>query len=109
MQLGQPGLQGGTRKIEVARELGADLAVDYLRPGWAGDVRAATGGVDVVLDGVGGTVARAAFELLEPGGRILSFGLASGRWAEISEDQAAARGVTLVRTATCTSQRSPWG
>jgi NADPH:quinone reductase-like Zn-dependent oxidoreductase len=35
-------------------------------------------GESLVLDGVGGEVARRAFELLERGGRILSFGLASG-------------------------------
>ena len=33
---------------------------------------------DVVFDGVGGAVARDAFERLAPGGRMLSFGLASG-------------------------------
>jgi NADPH:quinone reductase len=41
-------------------------------------VRAAGGGMDLVPDGVGGEVARRAFELLEGCGRILSFGLASG-------------------------------
>jgi NADPH2:quinone reductase len=53
--------------------------------------------VDVVLDGVGGDVAREAFTLLRSGGRMVSFGLASGEWASIPEEEAAARGVTLVR------------
>jgi NADPH2:quinone reductase len=51
----------------------------------------------LVLDGVGGEVARRAFERLAPGGRMLSFGMASGAWADVSEQEAAARGVTLVR------------
>ena len=51
----------------------------------------------LVFDGVGGAVAREAFERLEPGGRMLSFGLASGAWADISEEEARARGVTLLR------------
>lgn len=38
-------------------------------------------GESLVLDGVGGEVARRAFEVLERGRRILSFGLASGTWS----------------------------
>ncbi|MDA0136161.1 zinc-binding dehydrogenase [Solirubrobacter sp. CPCC 204708] len=53
---------------------------------------------DVVFDGVGGAAARAAFQALSPGGRILSYGLASGAWADITPEQAAARDVTLVKT-----------
>ncbi|MEQ4203856.1 zinc-binding dehydrogenase [Actinopolymorpha sp. B9G3] len=87
---------GGDRKVEVARDLGAEHVVDYRRPDWAEQVREAVGGVDVVLDGVGGTVAHAAFDLLDRGGRMLSYGLASGEWAGISADAAAERGVALV-------------
>jgi NADPH2:quinone reductase len=87
---------GGDRKLDVARGLGADLAVDYRDPAWVDDVRDAIGGVDVVFDGVGGDVGRAAFTLLGPGGRMASFGLASGEWAGVAEDEAAARDVRLV-------------
>lgn len=85
---------GGPRKAEVARKLGADVAVDYTEDGWAKHV---PGPVDVVFDGVGGPIARAAFESLGRGGRMVSFGLASGSWARIDEEEASARGVTLVR------------
>jgi NADPH2:quinone reductase len=88
---------GGERKLELARELGARVAVDYREPDWGERVRAECGGIDVVFDGVGGEVAKAAFELLPPGGRMVSFGLASGEWAQISEEAAAQRGVALVR------------
>ena len=84
---------GGPRKVQVARDQGADVAVDYLEPGWTD----AVGDVDVVFDGVGGDTARAAFDLLDPGGRMVSFGLASGAWASVPEDAAAERGVTIVR------------
>jgi len=87
---------GGARKLEVARDLGADMVVDYREPGWAERVREAVGGVDVVFDGVGGSIARSAFALLDRGGRMLSFGLASGTWADITDEEAAERGVTLV-------------
>ncbi|WP_319459245.1 zinc-binding dehydrogenase [Micromonospora sp. RTP1Z1] len=88
---------GGTRKVALLRERGLDVVVDYRQPDWADQVRSATGGVDVVFDGVGGPLARAAFDLLEAGGRMLSFGLASGAWAELPADLAATRGVTLLR------------
>ena len=88
---------GGERKLELARELGARVTVDYREPDWPERVREACAGVDVVFDGVGGEVARAAFGLLAPGGRMLSFGLASGEWAAVSEEDAAARSVELVR------------
>ncbi len=88
---------GGTRKVALAEELGAQVALDYLETDWPDRVRHETGGLDVVFDGVGGAVAREAFALLEPGGRMYNFGLASGAWADIAEDAAAARGVTLHR------------
>ena len=88
---------GGPRKVELARELGADLVVDYRDPGWTERVRAELGAVDVVFDGVGGIIGRAAFELIARDGRMLSFGLASGEWADIADERAAERGVTLVR------------
>ncbi len=88
---------GGRRKVELARELGAEVAVDYLEPGWTERVREAVGGVDVVFDGVGGTIGRSAFDLLDRGGRMVVFGLASGKWTDVSDEAAADRGVTLVR------------
>jgi NADPH2:quinone reductase len=87
----------GDRKVALARDLGAELAVDYGRPDWPDRVREAVGGVDVVFDGVGGAIAGSAFELLDRGGRMVSFGLASGSWADIAADEAEARGVALVK------------
>lgn len=84
---------GSARKLDVARSLGADQAVDYSQPGWP----AQTGPVDVVFDGVGGAIGRDAFALLRPGGRFAGFGMASGAFAGISDELAAAAGVTRVR------------
>ncbi|MET7948178.1 zinc-binding dehydrogenase [Micromonospora sp. NPDC005324] len=91
------GAAGGRRKVDLLPGLGAELAVDYLLPEWAEQIRAEVGGVDVVLDGVGGPVARAAFDLIPPGGRMVSFGLASGEWSPVSAEAATARQVTVVR------------
>ncbi|MEV7177150.1 zinc-binding dehydrogenase [Kitasatospora sp. NPDC093679] len=93
------GAAGGPRKAAVAAGLGAKLAVDYREAGWPELVRSGTGGLDVVLDGVGGDLARAAFELLAPGGRMVSYGLAGGSWAAIPPEAAEDRGVELVAPA----------
>lgn len=84
---------GGERKVAVAKELGADVAVDYSRPGWAEQA----GRVDVVFDGVGGEIGATAFSLLDRGGRMVVYGLASGAWAPVSDRDAAERGVTIRR------------
>ncbi|WP_460437475.1 zinc-binding dehydrogenase [Amycolatopsis stemonae] len=86
------GAAGGPAK--VANVQGADVVVDYLAPDWT----ARAGEVDVVFDGVGGEIGTAAFGLLRPGGRMAVYGLAGGSWAEVSEEDAARRDVSLVRS-----------
>jgi NADPH:quinone reductase len=87
---------GGACKVEVARGAGVEIAVDYREPGWAEQVREAVGSVDVVFDGVGGDIGESAFGLLDHGGRMVRFGMASGEWARISEEAVAGRGVELI-------------
>jgi NADPH2:quinone reductase len=70
------GLAGGDEKVAIAREQGADLAVDYRIDGWDDVVRRELGGdqATLVFDGVGGKTADAAFNLLAPGGRLMQYG-----------------------------------
>ncbi|MDQ0382106.1 zinc-binding dehydrogenase [Amycolatopsis thermophila] len=68
------GAARGAEKLETVRALGADAVVDYSEPGWATRV----GPVDVVFDGVGGGLGRAAAELVVPGGRYSNYGFAGG-------------------------------
>jgi len=86
---------GGSRKAAVARELGAHLVIDYTDPAWKS--RLSGTGIDVVFDGVGGDVGRAAFDLLRAGGRFCAFGMASGAFAPLGDGEATARGVKLIR------------
>lgn len=88
-------LAGQQRKLALARELGADIAVDYNAAGWPERVREAAGAVDVVFDGVGGDVGRAAFGLLGPGGRFCPFGMASGSFAPVSPELVREHRVTV--------------
>lgn len=60
-------------KLQRARELGADVAVDYRDAGWARQLREETGGADLVLDSVGSTWADSV-DVLAPGGRLVACG-----------------------------------
>ncbi|GHC71403.1 zinc-binding dehydrogenase [Streptomyces flavofungini] len=78
------GAAGGAAKVAAVRKLGGGggaevIGVDYDEDGWGDEVRARIGGrrVSVVVDGVGGEKAAAAFELLADGGRFVSIGSAS--------------------------------
>jgi NADPH2:quinone reductase len=82
---------GGAEKVAAVE---ADEIHDHRVEGWAEAIVP----VDVVLDGVGGDIGRAAFERIRPGGRILRHGMASGSFTAISDDEAAARDITLLDT-----------
>jgi len=90
-------LASGERKLTVARDLGADVTVDYSDSDWPRRVRDAVGHVDVVFDGVGGDIGLAAFGLLGADGRFCPFGMASGRFAPVTPELAQARQITVLR------------
>src|SRR4051794_8524420 len=65
-------------KRELAASLGAHETLDYT------SIKGQT--LYVVFDGVGGQIARLAFEQLAPDGRMISFGMASGAWLDVGPD-----------------------
>lgn len=87
----------GERKLALARELGAELAVDYSEAGWSGHVRELTGGagVDVAFDGAGGELGEAAFETVAEGGRFVTYGSANAAFTEIDPQEAERRQVDV--------------
>lgn len=90
------GAAGGTAKVALVEELGADLAVDYAQPDWDEELRSFLGDrpVTAVLDGVGGTIGRQGFELIGPGGRIVLFGYTAGTATAIATEDLFERGVS---------------
>ena len=86
---------GQPRKLALARDLGADVTVDYSRDGWEQQVREVAGQVDVVFNGVGGDIGLTAFGLLGAGGRFCPFGMASGSFAPVTAELAQERQVTV--------------
>lgn len=67
------GTASGDGRAKVER-LGG-VAIDYEREDFLARVREDTGdGVDVALDGIGGSVSRRSYRALRPGGRLVIFG-----------------------------------
>jgi NADPH2:quinone reductase len=75
---------GSDDKLEVARSLGADVAIDYRASSFVDGVLDATDGrgVDVCFDGVGGDVMVQSLRCLARNGRHVVVGFASGIEAE---------------------------
>ncbi|MGW6285556.1 zinc-binding dehydrogenase [Streptomyces sp. NPDC055107] len=96
-------LAGGPAKAARAEAEGADLALDYTRPDWPRRARehleAAGLRATVVYDAVGGTTARAAVDLLGPGGQHVVYGwsgagLLDGGPLTFTDEELAGRAIT---------------
>ena len=98
--IGAARLAGAPRraeKLDAIRGAGAEAVVDYGSPDWTGRVVEACGsaGLDVVFDGVGGPLGKAAFGIVASGGRFSAHGTPGGGFAPVSAGEAKERGVTV--------------
>ncbi len=67
-------------KMERAKGMGADLAINYSSEDWEKIVLERTGGgADVIIDSVGKETWGKALRALRPGGRLVTFGATTGR------------------------------
>ena len=85
----------GEAKLAAAREAGADHLIDAQTD----DIREACkalGGVDVVLDPVGGDPFRAALRACRPEARILAIGFASGEVPQIPANHLLVKNATVI-------------
>ena len=72
-------------KLLRARELGADLTINYTSAPWDEVVLKHTGGgADVIIDSVGKATWEKALRALRPGGRLVTFGATTGPTTEVS-------------------------
>jgi NADPH2:quinone reductase len=76
---------GGAEKVELCRQLGAEVVVDYSAEDFVPIVQRATGGhgADVVYDPVGGDTFDRSRKIIAWEGRLLVIGFSSGRIPEI--------------------------
>ena len=72
----------GQAKADKARELGADMGVDTNAQDFV-DVAKAQGGVDVILDMVGGDFAQRNLDSLRPEGRLVQIAFQAGAKVEV--------------------------
>lgn len=87
----------GAEKLQLAKDFGADVAIDTAADNWPEQVRAAApDGVTVVFDGVGGEFGATVFELVARGGRFVIFGFSSGTMTKVDPEHAAERGVSVL-------------
>lgn len=74
---------GSAEKAERCRDLGADRAINYRNEDFAAIVREELGGVDVILDIIGGPYLADNIRILKPGGRLVFIAFSGGRMGEL--------------------------
>ncbi|HID38350.1 MAG TPA: hypothetical protein EYP36_02405 [Calditrichaeota bacterium] len=71
------GLAGSEQKLQIIRDWGAKAAFNYNKTDYDEKVKQFCGGVDVILELIGGPIYRKNFQLMNPFGRIVIAGFAS--------------------------------
>jgi putative PIG3 family NAD(P)H quinone oxidoreductase len=91
---------GSAEKLEVCRELGAEILVNYREEDFEAVVREATDGhgADVILDTIGGKYLARNVALLAPNGRLVVIGLQGGRTGEMDLGAMLAKRCALIAT-----------
>lgn len=74
---------GSAIKLDAARRLGADVAIDYREQDFAEVIAETAGGVDVILDNIGAAYLPRNVASLRIGGRLVVIGLQGGRLGEL--------------------------
>jgi len=89
---------GGQEKVEICRELGAKIAIDYREENFIEVVKESTEGrgADVVFDPVGGDTFDASRRCVAFEGRILVIGFAGGRIAEAPTNHVLVKNYSVV-------------
>ncbi|MCF8565411.1 NADPH:quinone oxidoreductase family protein [Alicyclobacillus tolerans] len=89
---------GGPEKVEICRDLGADIAIDYRREDFVDVVKRETNGkgADVIYDPVGGDVFDKSRKCIAFDGRLLVIGFAGGRIADAPTNHALVKNYSIV-------------
>ncbi len=89
---------GTEAKLEIARQSGADILINYRTEDWVERVRALTGGegADAIYDPVGGDVFDASTKCIAFEGRLLTIGFAGGRIPSVAVNRILLKNVSIV-------------
>ena len=88
---------GNDTKCHACEELGADKAINYNTADFFSEIQDITpgGGIDIVLDMVGGDYANKNIQLLKEGGRLVMINAMKGAMASVNLIQIMAKGLIL--------------
>lgn len=91
-------LAGGKEKLEIVRDAGADIMIDYREEDWIERVREETQGrgVDVVIENVGGEIFEGCTRCIAWGGRIVIVGFSSGDIPLVKTNRILLKHISLV-------------
>jgi putative PIG3 family NAD(P)H quinone oxidoreductase len=91
---------GSADKLEVCRELGAEILVNYREQDFVEGLRAATAGAgaDVILDNMGAKYLARNVDALAPNGRLVVIGLQGGAKAELDLGQLLRKRAAVIAT-----------
>jgi putative PIG3 family NAD(P)H quinone oxidoreductase len=91
---------GSADKLEVCRELGAEILVNYREQDFVEELRAATAGAgaDVILDNMGAKYLARNVDALAPNGRLVVIGLQGGAKAELDLGQLLRKRAAVIAT-----------
>lgn len=87
---------GSEEKLEVAKKCGADVVLNYNDANWSKKIRKELGGVDVVIDPVGGDVLQKSILCTNFEGRIVIVGFTSGNIAEVATNMLLLNNISLM-------------
>jgi len=89
---------GGAEKLEVARQAGADVLIDYREEDFVERVKAETGGkgADVIYDSVGGDVFDRSLKCIAWNGRLLVIGFASGTIPSVKANRILLKNIAIL-------------
>jgi NADPH2:quinone reductase len=89
---------GGRQKLEIARNAGADVLIDYREDDFVAGVLAATQGrgADVIYDSVGGETTQRSLKCINWNGRLLVIGFASGTIPAVELNRVLLKNISIV-------------
>ncbi len=89
---------GGSKKLSIAREAGADVLIDYRKEDFVPRVLEETEGrgADVIYDSVGGDTTDRSLKCINWNGRLLVIGFASGEIPEVKLNRVLLKNIAVV-------------
>ena len=89
---------GSPEKLEIARDAGADVLIDYQKSDFVSRVMEETEGrgADVIYDSVGGEITDRSLKCIAWNGRLLVIGFASGKIPELKLNRVLLKNIAVV-------------